>query len=153
IVQQLNYTKDVDGDNLAEYFINLDGDMDNCHAPAWDEVYNLALGRFVKLIQTYADSDGCLDYVVDANGNGVIDQDETLLFGGPGGKITSMQFSRLIDGDPLLDKAFDKDGDGCPEAFLPGKNPQFSVAIQCKDVVGNGHAQWIYDSSGHNGKP
>lgn len=149
-VQRLNFTRDVDADGLAESFVDLEGDHQ------WDTVYNLALGEFTGLIQTYADGDGFIDYIVDADGDGEIDQYETILFGGPNGKLGNIQYTALIDGDDLPDKAFDTNGDGQPEFFLPyaapGETPK-SVPIVLEDVTGDGHLDWTYDHLGKGGKP
>lgn len=144
------FIRDVTADGQFDYFIDLELDG----RP--DVVYDLTLGKAIPLIQRYVDGDQYVDYVVDINGNNVVDQNDTVLFGGPNGAITHIQYSADVNGDGLVDKAIDTDGDGLPDYFLPaaadGSTPP-SIALILKDVTGDGKPDWTYDHTGQNGRP
>ena len=160
VVDHLNFTRDVTGDQLPELFIDLDGDA------RWDMVFDMAKGQFFPLIQAFIDDGNVMDYVVDTNKNGQFDPGETVLIGGPGGSVVGTIFNVDMDGDGVLDKAFDLKGDnngqpdGIPEYFIDGNcNPTQgkgacgSIAITPKDVTGDGKPDWTYDHTGKNGRP
>jgi hypothetical protein len=145
-VADFTLIRDINADQLPDYFIDLEGDG------RWDEVYDLAAGKPLPLIQTYADEGDVPDYVVDANGNHEIDQSETILFGGPNGRITTIQWNADVNGDGLADKAIDANGDDKPDYFFPNGS-QTSIPIELKDVTGDGVPDWTYDHTGQGGRP
>lgn len=149
-VHRLDVQRDVTADQLPDYFIDIEGDA------IFDTVFDLAQGRAFGLLPKLIDGDEWPDYVIDANGNGDIDLDETILFGGPGGKIARIQWNADVDGNGLLDKAVDQDGDGNPDYFLGARSDGTyadSILITMRDVTGDGVLDWTYDHTGQNGRP
>ncbi|MHB8633474.1 MAG: hypothetical protein ACYDBQ_05820 [Thermoplasmatota archaeon] len=153
---------------LPEYFLDL-GSLDGSSCPdgRLDHWFDLATGTFGKLIPTYADSDNYLDYVVDLNGNGVMDFGEPVIFGGPAGGVSKIQLYADMNGDGKLDTVIFVPGakqNACaptkdnPKFICPGIEPQTfipngnttSIAICLVDVTGDGVADWTYDSHGRD---
>ncbi len=150
IVQKLTFTRDVTADQLPDYFIDLEGGTE------WDVVFDLALGRAFRLIPTFVDGDGYPDFIVDLNMNGVIDLNDTILFGGPNGALRRIEYSADVNGDGLMDKAVDTNGDGAPDFWIPANADgtiSSSIAIILKDVTGDGVPDWTYDHTGKGGRP
>lgn len=152
VVQRLDFVKDVTLDQLPDYFINTDGDARG----TFDTVFDLSTGRAYTLLHKFVDGDGYEDYIVDLNGNGEVDPEDTILIGGPGGIITRVQKSVDMDGDGLLDQVIDVNADGLPDFFLHKEqdgsySDSFTITLQ--DVTGDGKLDWTYDHTGQNGKP
>lgn len=139
LVSQLDTFKDVDADQVPDYFVDLDGDG------RFDVVYLLSQGRFVPLLQRDVDNDGILDYVVDADEDGELDADETVLLSRSGGLLTVQKID--VTGNGELDSVFDLDGDGIPEYFIPAGSED-SIEIVLRDVDGDGEQDWTYDADG-----
>lgn len=136
-------SKDVTKDGRADDFIDLDG----VNGLVFDVYYDAYNGVFGKLLQVDLDNNGQPDYVVDANGNGQADSDETVLFGGPEGTFVKSQERRDVDGDGQLDTVVDADGDGQPDYFVPAGS-EAGVPIVLEDVNGDGILDWTYDADG-----
>jgi uncharacterized membrane protein len=154
-VARINFTRDVTGDQLPEIFVDIDAPRGDGR---WDLVFDMAKGRFIRLLQAFVNDDAYVDYIVDANGNGRRDPGETVILGGPGGALGATLFNVDMNGDGAMDQAFDFDGDGVPEYFLDGKCDSAlrlcsSLKITPQDVTGDNRVDWTYDSSGKNGKP
>lgn len=132
--------KDVDGDQIAEPFIDVNADG------VLDVMFNFATGDFTDLLRVDVNDDGHFDYVVDANGNGIADATELVLFG-HNGKVISIRELIDVDGDGKLDAVYDEDGDGIPDYFIPnGKT--VGIPIVLRDVNGDGIDDWTYDADG-----
>lgn len=136
--------KDVTKDGREDYFFDLDGEG----GLLFDVYYDPLEGRVGRLIQVDIDNNGVLDYVVDANGNGNPDLTETVLFGGPDGRIVSIQEKVDVDGDGNLDTVIDSDGNGKPDYFIAAGKTS-GVKITLEDVNGDGVDDWTYDSDGN----
>jgi uncharacterized membrane protein len=151
-VAWLNFTRDVTGDQLPELFLDLGEGR-------WSKVFDLARGQFYPLIQVYVDEDNVIDYVIDFNGNGKRDLDETVLLGGTDGLVHGVIFLADMTGDGVFDQAFDlKGSDGIPEYFFDGRCDSATKAcsgfeVEVRDVTGDGQPDWTFDSSGKNGRP
>jgi uncharacterized repeat protein (TIGR01451 family) len=155
VVDRLNFTRDVTADGVPDYFIDLTG------SGRWTEVFDIVQGKFIPVLQKFVNSDTYVDYVVDSNGNGALDDGETILFGGPGGAITSVQQRVDVDGDGVLDAVI-SDATGKVAYFVPGsclsannQNIQdcAGIPIVLRDVTHDGRDDWTYDSSGKAGTP
>jgi len=134
----IDFRKDVNGDQVPELFVDTDGDG------RIDAVFDLTRGTFTNVIQTDVDGDGQLDYVVDKNGNGQVDQDETVLYTRTGKLLIVQKVD--VDGDGKLDQVFDTDGDGNPDYFIPSGSTK-AVPIVMKDVNGDGVQDWTFDGN------
>jgi uncharacterized membrane protein len=145
-VAQLTFSRDVNADGNVEYFIDCEGDE------RFDEAFDTSAGEFLRLLQRFIDTGSFVDYVVDANRNGQPDVDETVLFGGPGGLVSKIQFNVDMNGDGKIDAVIDEDGDGKPDFFIPAGEAS-SIAIVLEDVTGDKVLDWTYDASGKNGAP
>jgi uncharacterized membrane protein len=137
-VSPIEFRKDVNGDQVPEVFVDTDGDGNI------DAVFDMTRGTFTNVLQTDVDGDGHLDYVVDKNGNGQVDQDETVLYTRSGKLLIVQKVD--VDGDGKLDQVFDTDGDGNPDYFIPNGSTQ-SVPIVLRDVNGDGVMDWTFDGN------
>lgn len=137
--QDLSTVKDIDADAVPDYFVDTD------LAAGLDRVYNLRTGDFTDLLSIDVDSDGTKDFVVDKNGNGALDADETVLYSKNGRLLTVQKVD--MDGNGEDDSVFDTDGDGTPDYFIPA-GEEDSVEIVLKDMNGDGQADWAYDADG-----
>jgi uncharacterized membrane protein len=132
----IEFRKDVNGDQVPESFVDTDGDG------KLDATFDLTRGTFTKVLQTDVDGDGKLDYVVDKDGDGQVDQDETVLYTRTGGLLIVQKVD--VDGDGKLDQVFDTNGDGNPDYFIPNGSTE-SVPITMRDVNGDGVMDWTFD--------
>jgi uncharacterized membrane protein len=135
---RIEFRKDVNGDQVPELFVDTNGDG------RLDAAYDLTRGTFIPVLQVDVDGDGQLDYVVDKNGNGQVDQDETVLYTRTGRLLIVQKVD--VDGDGRLDQVFDVDGDGNPDYFIPAGS-RGSVPIVLRDVNGDGVADWTFDGN------
>lgn len=136
---RIEFRKDVNGDQVPESFIDASGDG------AVDVVYDLTRGTFTKVLQLDVDNDGQLDYIVDKDGDGQVDADETVLYTRTGRLLIVQKVD--VDGDGRLDQVFDTDGDGNPDYFVPAGSTE-SVAIVLRDLNGDGTMDWTFDGDG-----
>lgn len=139
IVSELDVTKDLNGDLVREYLVDVDGDG------LYDVFFDLVAGEFGDLIQVDADGDGMTDYIADLNGNGQGDQDEPVFYARTGGIVIIEAID--VDGDGRLDQVLDDDGDGVPDRFIPAGSTE-SIEIVMQDVDGDGQDDWTYDADG-----
>jgi uncharacterized membrane protein len=133
---RIEFRKDVNGDQAPESFVDTDGDG------RLDSAFDLTRGAFTKVLQVDVDGDGKLDYVVDRDGDGQVDQDETVLYTRTGGLLIVQKVD--VDGDKRLDQVYDTDGDGNPDYFIPAGSTE-SVPITMRDVNGDGVMDWTFD--------
>lgn len=134
--------KDVDADNVPDYFVDLNGDTGQI---LWDAVFHITTGRFTPVLHRDVDGDGQMDFIVDANDNGQLDGDETVLYTRSGGLVTVQKVD--VDGDGCRDDVFDVDGDGLPDHFIPCGS-RTAIPIVLKDVNGDGVLDWTFDADG-----
>ena len=132
----IEFRKDINGDQVPESFVDVDGEG------SLDAVFDLTRGTFTDVIQLDVDGDGELDYVVDRDGDGNVDQDETVLYTRTGKLLIVQKVD--VDGDGKLDQVFDTDGDGNPDYFIPNGSTA-SVPIVLRDVNGDGVQDWTFD--------
>lgn len=147
----IGFRKDINGDQVPESFVDTDGDGEQ------DAVFDLTRGTFTDVIKIDVDGDcqlkdedgeplktaaECLDYVIDKDGDGQVDQDETVLYVRTGGLVIVQKVD--VDGDGKLDQVFDTDGDGNPDYFIPAGSTD-SVAISMRDLNGDGVQDWTFD--------
>ena len=147
----IDFRKDVNGDQVPELFVDTDGDgridavfdltRSDCAGADPD---HLATCGFSNVIQTDVDGDGQLDYVVDKDHDGIVDQDETVLYTRTGKLLIVQKVD--VDGDGKPDQVFDTDGDGNPDYFIPAGSTQ-AVPIVMRDVNGDGVQDWTYDGN------
>ncbi|MFA5945221.1 MAG: hypothetical protein WC876_12235, partial [Candidatus Thermoplasmatota archaeon] len=139
VVSALNTSKDINGDDIPEFFVDRDGDG------ALDGAYDLDKGTWTLLRKMDVDGDGTLDYLVDNDGDGQVDADETVLYS-KGGKLLTVQKIDL-DGDGKLDSVFDVDGDGRADYFIVSGSDT-SIPIVYRDVTGDKVLDWTFDLDG-----
>jgi uncharacterized membrane protein len=135
----IEFRKDINGDQVPDLFVDVDGEG------SLDAVFDLTRGTFTDVLQVDVDGDGELDYVVDKDGDGVVDQDETVLYTRTGKLLIVQKVD--VDGDGKLDQVFDVDGDGNPDYFIPNGSTA-SVPIVLRDVNGDGVQDWTFDGDG-----
>lgn len=140
---RIEFRKDINGDQVPESFVDVNGEG------RLDAVFDLTRGAFTQVLNLDVDGDGKLDYVVDKNGNGQVDQDETVLYTRTGSLLIVQKVD--VDGDGKLDQVFDTDGDGNPDYFIPSGSKE-SVAISLRDVNGDGVQDWTFDGDGDGRK-
>lgn len=133
---RIEFRKDINGDQVPETFVDASGDG------SIDVVYDLTRGAFTKVLQLDVDNDGQLDYIVDRDGDGQVDADETVLYTRTGKLLIVQKVD--VDGDGRLDQVFDTDGDGNPDYFVPAGSKE-SVPIVLRDVNGDGTLDWTFD--------
>jgi hypothetical protein len=155
IRSNITYMRDVTGDQLPDLFLDAEAPLDG----NWDLLFDMAKGRFVPMFQAFADGDEFIDYIIDADGDGEVDDGETILLGGPRGAVSGVIFKRDMDGDGKPELIYDLEGDdGIPEHFILGTcdvtvKACDRIDIVAKDVTGDNRADWTFDNTGKNGRP
>jgi uncharacterized membrane protein len=140
LASPIEFRKDVNGDQVPELFVDTKGGDGRL-----DAVYDLTRGKFTPVFQVDVDGDGKLDYIIDKNEDGIVDEDETVLYIDRDGVGTLLIVQKVdVDGDGKLDQVFDTDGDGNPDYFIPNGTTQ-SVEIVLRDVNGDGVQDWTFD--------
>ncbi len=147
----LNLPKDVTGDGILDYLIDLD--LNNVlsadgiftfQTGTLDVVFDVTQGEFTELVHVDFDGNGVTDYVVDRNGNGKADTGEPVIFAADG-RIRTVQLID-VDGDGEPDQVYTTTDRG-PNYFLRDASGR-SISIVLRDVTGDGVMDWTYDMDG-----
>lgn len=146
---RIAFINDINADSVGDYFVQAKG------PGAYSHVFDVVTGKFTPLVAVDLGDPGTacgagstgateLDYIVDKNGNGLLDADETVLYTGAGVLVTVLKVD--VDGDGRLDDVFDVDGDGRVDCFVRN-GETVGRAITLRDVNGDGWLDWVYDSN------